>query len=369
MTRCRCTVRSGSSTTSRTAFADARRRRVARVDRPVGWRHRAALLRGAGRRRRRLGDDRRAGSATSAGSRSTTPTRTRAWPAPCSSTGCEPRAIHSMRGAGDTVDAAAAAYDAAASRAAPPIDLVHLGLGPDGHTASLFPGSPALAVDDRLVVHQPATTLHPHPRLTFTYPALARSRARGVHRRGRRQARRVRPRPRRRRPPRGARRRRTRDLARRPCGARLTRHRHGGPAMELWELVARERSATASPVQRQRDSGRIDEMVGVFAPDGVMERAAVATWAATRSTRSCRRSSSAVAPTRRDDQRVGGAHPDRGVDRAGRVPFIRHTPRPPRSSAQRDAGQGAVVLPVPDRARPRPLGPYLDEFAPSTGSG
>ena len=59
-------------------------------------------------------------------------------------------------------------------RAAPPIDLVHLGLGPDGHTASLFPGSAALAERERLVVEN-EDELHPHPRLTFTYPAIARS--------------------------------------------------------------------------------------------------------------------------------------------------------------------------------------------------
>jgi len=85
-----------------------------------------------------------------------------------------PAAVHSMRGAGATIDAAAAAYDAELA-AAPPIDLVHLGLGPDGHTASLFPGSAALDVDDRLVVPN-GDDLHSHPRLTFTYPALARSR-------------------------------------------------------------------------------------------------------------------------------------------------------------------------------------------------
>jgi len=84
-----------------------------------------------------------------------------------------PRAIHSMAGAGDTVDAAARGYDAVIA-AAPPIDVVHLGLGPDGHTASLFPGSAALAVTDRLVVAN-GDDFHPHPRLTFTYPALARS--------------------------------------------------------------------------------------------------------------------------------------------------------------------------------------------------
>jgi 6-phosphogluconolactonase len=85
-----------------------------------------------------------------------------------------PRSIRSMAGAGDTADAAARAYDALVA-GAPPIDLVHLGLGPDGHTASLFPGSAALTVTDRLVVTN-GDELHPHRRLTFTYPALARSR-------------------------------------------------------------------------------------------------------------------------------------------------------------------------------------------------
>jgi 6-phosphogluconolactonase len=85
-----------------------------------------------------------------------------------------PRRIRSMAGAGDTADVAALAYDTEVATA-PPIDIVHLGLGPDGHTASLFPGSAALAVTDRLVVTN-GDALHPHPRLTFTYPALARSR-------------------------------------------------------------------------------------------------------------------------------------------------------------------------------------------------
>jgi 6-phosphogluconolactonase len=85
-----------------------------------------------------------------------------------------PRSNRSMAGAGDTADAAARAYDALVA-GAPPIDLVHLGLGPDGHTASLFPGSAALTVTDRLVVTN-GDELHPHPRLTFTYPALARAR-------------------------------------------------------------------------------------------------------------------------------------------------------------------------------------------------
>ncbi len=78
-----------------------------------------------------------------------------------------PRAVHSM------VSAGADAYDALI-RSAPPIDIVHLGLGPDGHTASLFPGAPTLAERDRFVVDA-GDDLHPHPRLTFTFPAIARS--------------------------------------------------------------------------------------------------------------------------------------------------------------------------------------------------
>jgi 6-phosphogluconolactonase len=78
-----------------------------------------------------------------------------------------PRAIHSMVAAG------ADAYDALV-RAAPPIDIVHLGLGPDGHTASLFPGSPALDEHERFVVEN-GDDAHPFPRLTFTFPAIARA--------------------------------------------------------------------------------------------------------------------------------------------------------------------------------------------------
>ncbi|MGZ4756069.1 MAG: 6-phosphogluconolactonase [Acidimicrobiia bacterium] len=85
----------------------------------------------------------------------------------------EPHAIHSMAGAGATVEAAADAYDALVA-AGEPIDLVHLGLGPDGHTASLFPGATTLEITDRFVVSA-GDELHPHPRLTFTYPAIARS--------------------------------------------------------------------------------------------------------------------------------------------------------------------------------------------------
>ena len=85
----------------------------------------------------------------------------------------QPARVHSMYGAGHTPAEAAAAYDARV-RDAPPVDLVHLGLGDDGHTASLFPGSPALDEDRSLVVAT-GDDRHPHERLTFTFPGIARS--------------------------------------------------------------------------------------------------------------------------------------------------------------------------------------------------
>ena len=82
--------------------------------------------------------------------------------------------VHRMRGEDDP-DAAAQAYEAVVwevfQSPAPSFDLILLGIGDDGHTASLFPATLALGEQDRLVAHNWVPDLQVH-RITFTLPLI-----------------------------------------------------------------------------------------------------------------------------------------------------------------------------------------------------
>jgi 6-phosphogluconolactonase len=58
----------------------------------------------------------------------------------------------------------------------PAFDLVFLGIGSDGHTASLFPGRPELEEGERLVVKVVGAPQAPPDRITMTFPLLKRAR-------------------------------------------------------------------------------------------------------------------------------------------------------------------------------------------------
>ena len=91
----------------------------------------------------------------------------------------DPARVHEMPDSsfGDLESAATAYGDQVRAFGSGQFDVVMLGLGPDGHVASLFPGYPQLDVDDRIAVAVTESPKPPPQRISLTFAALNRTAA------------------------------------------------------------------------------------------------------------------------------------------------------------------------------------------------
>ena len=86
--------------------------------------------------------------------------------------------VHQMASTADAADVeeGAAAYEAEMkAKGSGQFDILMLGIGPDGHIASLFPGFPQLDVEDRIAVGVTGSPKPPPERISLTFSALRRS--------------------------------------------------------------------------------------------------------------------------------------------------------------------------------------------------
>lgn len=94
--------------------------------------------------------------------------------------GADPARVHEIGSSDDFASVADAAESYARevrTHGSGSFEVVMLGVGPDGHVASLFPGHPALDVDDKIAVPVTDSPKPPPERVSLTLPALNRTRA------------------------------------------------------------------------------------------------------------------------------------------------------------------------------------------------
>jgi len=88
--------------------------------------------------------------------------------------------VHEMPSTADAADVetGAAAYEQTVrAQGSGEFEVVMLGVGPDGHVASLFPGNPQIDVRDRIAVSVTDSPKPPPERISLTFPALNRARS------------------------------------------------------------------------------------------------------------------------------------------------------------------------------------------------